>query len=59
MREVPELERHCGSWIIVRKSTGEAVWEVYDRRTVENLPHEFVAVSALQWLCAHNWALCA
>jgi hypothetical protein len=36
---VPELERHCGSWIVSRKSTGEAIAEFFraDRHLVERI----------------------
>ena len=34
---IPELEPHCGSWIITRKDDGEVIGEFYDRKNAEAL----------------------
>jgi len=48
---IPELESHCGSWIVTNMNTG-AVVELFDRRDVEvvtKYPH-FLIETALQYL---------
>ena len=34
---IPELEPHCGSWIVVRKYNGVAVAEIFTRDIVEKV----------------------
>jgi hypothetical protein len=55
MIEIPELERHCGSWVLTRKATGEVIGEFFDRRTVERFnPATVRAETALQYLIRFN-----
>ena len=53
---VPELEPHCGSWII--SDHGVAVVEAYDREYVETIASRGLPGveiwTALQWLCKVN-----
>lgn len=52
---VPVLPRHCNSWIAVRKSTGAAVFETWDRRVVTALNPETAEVyTAAAWLAEVN-----
>jgi hypothetical protein len=47
----PELEPHCGSWVAVRRSTGEPVLETFSRRVAEAINHEaYEVLTASQWL---------
>lgn len=51
MAHVPELERHCGSWIIVNRETGGAVCELYDRARVETVNQDrFEVLTAAEYL---------
>jgi hypothetical protein len=34
--KIPDLEPHCGSWVVSRKS-GEVIGEFFERSTVEKL----------------------
>ena len=57
---IPPLEPHCGSWIIVRRATGEPVLEVFKqhRATAERVNQTAYAVfTAAQWLGAMNKAI--
>jgi hypothetical protein len=57
---VPALERHCGSWIVVRRATGESVLEIFkaNRATAESVNHAaYVVFTAAQWLGAFNAAI--
>jgi hypothetical protein len=48
---VPDLPARCGSWVIVQKSTGMAVAEVFNHRSACGWPaSRFEVVSALEWL---------
>lgn len=52
---IPELESNCGSWIVVRRSSGEAVLETFSRRTAEAINQELYEVrTALQHLTSLN-----
>jgi len=52
---IPELEHHCGSWIVVRRSTGEAVLETFERRTAEAINQDLYEVrTAAQHLASLN-----
>lgn len=55
--QLPELEPHCGSWVIVRRDNGEAVCEIQrsSRRLAEHFRADrVVAVTAAQWLGGLN-----
>ena len=57
---IPPLEPHCGSWIIVRRATGEPVLEVFKqhRATAERVNQAAYAIfTAAQWLGALNQAI--
>ena len=48
---IPELEPHCGSWIIVDRRTGKAVLETFERKTAEAVNQErYDVLTALQYL---------
>lgn len=34
---VPDLPRHCGSWVIVRRDTGQGVLETFSRAVCERV----------------------
>lgn len=58
--DLPELEPHCGSWVIVRRATGEPVCEI--QRSSRRLATWFradrvVAVPVTQWLGGLNRAI--
>jgi len=60
MATVPELESHCGSWIIVYRATGNPVMETFDRRTAEAVNQEaFEVLTAAQWLGRFNRSVAA
>lgn len=47
---IPELEPHCGSWIVSRKN-GEVIGEFYERKNVEKFnPATCVIETAQQYL---------
>lgn len=46
---IPELERHCGSWVAARD--GRAVCETFSRHNAQALANRgFQVVTAAQWL---------
>jgi hypothetical protein len=48
---VPELEQHCGSWVIVNRATGAAVFETFERATAEAVNQDvYEVVTAAHWL---------
>lgn len=54
MAAVPELERHCGSWI-VRKKPGGPIYELFERANVEKAAAAGWQVwTTLQWLVEFN-----
>ena len=54
----PNLEAHCGSWVIVLRETRVPVREIYDRRLADRVAdHEsgrFEVLTAAQWLAEFN-----
>lgn len=44
MNHIPELEHHCGSWVITRKSDGRVVGEFFDRENVSMFDPEKVLI---------------
>ena len=55
MDNVPELERHCGSWVIVCRKDGQAIMETFDRSIAEAVrPDRYEVLTAYQWLCRLN-----
>lgn len=48
---IPELEPHCGSWIVVDRETGRAVLETFERRIAEAINQDrYEVLTALQYL---------
>ena len=48
---IPELEHHCGSWIVVDRLTGKAVLETFERKTGRAINQErYEVLTALQYL---------
>ena len=55
MPDIPKLPAHCGSWIIVRKGTNEAVAEFFERSTVARINSEkYEALAASDYLARVN-----
>jgi len=55
MSAIPDLEPNCGSWIVVRRATGEAVLETYSRQVAEAINQDrYEVVTALSWLQSLN-----
>lgn len=55
---IPPLEPHCGSWIVVRRATGESVLETYSPAVAAAVNQAaYATFTALQWLCAVNRAI--
>ena len=53
MNAIPELERHCGSWIVT--SPSGRVTELYERANVEKaLAAGYKVQTALAYLCEFN-----
>lgn len=51
MIEIPPLERHCGSWVVSRRDTGEVAFETFDRSVLERLdPAKAIIETAAQYL---------
>ena len=52
---IPELEPHCGSWIVTSRETGEVVLETFERKTAEAINQEkYMVQTALQHLASLN-----
>lgn len=51
---VPELEPHCGSWIVLKE--GKPIYETFDRRTAERAAGspDLEVLTAAQWLARLN-----
>jgi hypothetical protein len=53
----PKLEPHCGSWVIVQRSTRDAVRETFDKRLADRIADnepQFEVMTTLQWLVEFN-----
>lgn len=51
MPDIPELDPHCGSWVITRRATEEVIGEFYDRKLVERFnPATCLVETASQYL---------
>ena len=58
MPNIPALEPHCGSWIIVARATGLPVFETFNRRTAEAINQSaYEVLTAAQWLGRFNASL--
>lgn len=54
---IPNLERHCGSWIVVCRATGTPVFETFSRATAERVNQSrYEVLTAAQWLTRFNRA---
>lgn len=52
---VPDLEPHCGSWIVVSKASGQPVLETFSRDVAECVNQgAYRVVTAMQWLGEFN-----
>lgn len=52
---IPELEHHCGSWIIVDRDTDKPVFETFQQTVAEKVNQErYEVLTALQWLTRFN-----
>lgn len=52
---IPQLEPHCGSWIVISRATGKAVLETFERRTAEAINQSaYEVLTAAQWLTELN-----
>lgn len=52
---IPELEPHCGSWVVVSRVTGKPVLETFSRRTAEAINQvAYEVLTAAQWLGRFN-----
>ncbi len=55
MTDIPELELYCGSWVVVNRSSGKPVCEIFDRQRAEAVNHErFALLTTQQWLARYN-----
>jgi len=55
---VPALPHGCGSWIVVRKGTLEAVYETWSRSVAEKVNAErYQVLTALDYLQRFNAAI--
>ena len=53
--KVPDLPKHCGSWIVSCNATGTAVLETYDRRVAEAInTDKYTVHTAAAWLASLN-----
>lgn len=52
----PQLENHCGSWIVMCLTTGEALFETFDRGVADKASeHNYLVVfTAAEWLSRLN-----
>jgi len=55
MPNVPELQPHCGSWVVVDRVTGKAVLETSSRNVVERVNQKrYEVLTTLDHLAALN-----
>lgn len=52
----PKLEPHCGSWVIVQRTTRDAVCETFSQAVADRIADEpqFEVLTAAQWLAEFN-----
>ena len=54
----PDLPHGCGSWIVVRKGTPEAVYETWSRSVAEKVNADrYTVLTAIDYLQRFNAAL--
>lgn len=52
---IPQLEHHCGSWIVLRKETGEVIGEFFNAASLFRFnPEKVIIETANQYLCRLN-----
>ena len=55
MNNVPLLDHYSGSWVIVNKSTGAAVFETFNKSTAEKINFKkYQVLTAYQYLTGLN-----
>jgi hypothetical protein len=55
MNSIPDLEPHCGSWIIADRETGEAVFETWNPDTAARVNQDkYIVQTAAQHLAEIN-----
>lgn len=55
---IPELEPHCGSWVVSRKADGSVIGEFFERSNVERFnPETCLIETAAQYLGRLNQGL--
>ena len=58
MNRAPELEPHCGSWVIVERHNRVPVRETYSRELADRIARyesdRFEVLTAAQWLAEIN-----
>ncbi len=55
--KAPDLEPHCGSWVIVQRTTRDAVREVWSREVADRIAKtepNFEVLTTAQWLAEFN-----
>ncbi len=53
----PDLEPHCGSWVMVQRTTRDAVREIWSRELADKIARDepnFEVLTAAQWLAEFN-----
>lgn len=53
----PKLEPHCGSWVIVQKTTRDVVREIWSQPLADRIADtepNFEVLTAAQWLSEFN-----
>lgn len=54
----PELEPHCGSWVVVQRTTRAPVLETFDRAKADRIARfesdHFEVLTAARWLAEFN-----
>lgn len=55
MTHIPDLEPHCGSWVVIRKSDGVVIGEFFNRKNVEKFdPEKVTVMTTAQYLGSLN-----
>lgn len=55
LSEIPSLEHHCNSWVVIRKSDGQAIGEFYSRIALTNFNADQVEIkTTAQYLSELN-----
>lgn len=55
---IPDLEPHCGSWIVTRKADSAVIGEFFSRANVERFdPAKVVIETAQQYLARINLSI--